>query len=39
MKLPESGAAFERVAATYDADSTDALVSRQRARAALELAL
>lgn len=28
MKLPESGVAFERVAATYDADSTDALVSR-----------
>jgi ubiquinone/menaquinone biosynthesis C-methylase UbiE len=28
MKLPESGVAFDRVAATYDADSTDALVSR-----------
>ncbi len=28
MNLPESGAAFERVAETYDADSTDAPVSR-----------
>jgi SAM-dependent methyltransferase len=34
MKLPESGVAFERVAATYDADSTAALVSR-RVRAQL----
>lgn len=28
MRLPESGLAFERVARTYDADSTDAPVSR-----------